>query len=148
MKKAGQETTVFINPRIYPLDVIFSAAYVLLDKFYFFLDGDPGSRIEVSIMPKAGNADAAEKEFLDQLVNYAFYKKQAEKNSVVRNAIIQRALAITEIPDQSKGNAESDGEGFEDVDADFIEDPEGIAIPWEEKFGKGKAKGGKNGRRN
>ncbi len=76
-------------------------------------------------------------------MNYAFYKKQVEKNADIRKAIIQRALVTAELSGEPVANDSASQnqkppeiEEFEDSDADFIEDPEGIAIPWEEKFGK------------
>ena len=82
-----------INPKIYPLDVVYSAAYALLDKAYIILDGDPEEEIIVEIRPKAkiplkklGDG------FNQELINYAVYKKQSEKNALIRQTIIQRAL--------------------------------------------------------
>ena len=148
--KGDGRVTIPINPKIYPLDVIYSAAYVFLDDFYIIIDGDPEKGVIVKIFPKDGSKTRdIEKRFNNELVNYAFYKKQVEKNSDIRKAIIQRALITTELSGESVApNKEPEIEEFEDSDADFIEDPEGIAIPWEEKFGKnaGKNKGrtGKN----
>lgn len=128
--------TVIVNPKIYPLDVVYSAAYVFLDRFYVLLDGDPGKEIRVVMTPKAGTAAGnVEKEFHNQLVNYAFYKRQSERSSDIRKAIMQRALATTELA------ADPVPEGPE-PDADYVDDPEGIAVPWEEKFGKKKGGGG------
>ena len=41
-----------LNSKIYPLDVIFSAAYVLTDKSYIIVDGDPKKELIIKIRPK------------------------------------------------------------------------------------------------
>lgn len=134
-KSDKEQIIIHINPKIYPLDVIYSAAYVFLDNFYIIIDGDPEKEVMVKIFPKNGsNPKDIEKKFNNELVNYAFYKKQVEKNADIRKAIIQRALVTAELSGEPVA---------EDSDADYLEDPKGIAIPWEEKFGKKVGKGSK-----
>lgn len=152
-KNRNSEVTVNINPKIYPLDVIYSAAYVFLDNFYIIIDGDPKDKVIVKILPKKGfSSEDIEKRFNNELINYVFYKKQVEKNGDIRKAIIQRALVTAELSGESTANINqkqwSGIEEFQSSDADFIDDPEGIAIPWEEKFGKKDSKGKKGGEKN
>lgn len=111
---------VSVNPKIYFLDVIYSAAYILLDRAHIILDGDPEEEIIAELRPK-GKQDlkALAMAFNDELLNYSVYKTQSEKNKDIKQAIIQRALLTN---------------GFEDTSE--IEDPEGIAVPWEDKYGK------------
>lgn len=127
---------ISINPRIYPLDVIYSAAYVFLDKAYLLLDGDRKKKIVVELRPKEksdkGDLEKLGREFNNELLNYAVYKKQSERNAPIRQAIVQRALLTSEAAGQA-GQAEQDLEG---EDLDYLEDPDGIAIPWEEKYRK------------
>lgn len=82
-----------LNPKIYALDVIYSAAYVLLDRAYFVLDGDPEKEIIITINPKTGHeTEKIKADFYDELVNYSVYKSQVEKNGAVRQMIVERAL--------------------------------------------------------
>lgn len=122
-----EHITISVNPKIYPLDVIYSAAYVLMDKAYIILDGDPGKKVIAEIRPK-GKYDLIKlgREFNDELINYAVYKAQSEKNKGLREAFIQRAL-LTNLLEVKEEN--------------YKEDPEGIAVPWEEKYGKKYNKG-------
>jgi hypothetical protein len=163
-KKQGS-AILRLSQKLYPLDVIYSAAYVMLDKAYILLDEQNG-RIIVSITPKGSFAenkrDDGEKnennaassvkdainetemlaaEFSSQLINYAFSMKMLEKNAAAKQAILH------EIFSQFAGSApavagKDDGKktGNPDDPDDFLEDPEGILIPWEEKHGKKKAK--------
>lgn len=113
---------VDVSPKVYPLDVLYSAAYVLLDRAYVVIDGDPDKKVIVEIRPK-GKCDLVKlgNEFNNELINYAVYKAQSEKNRALREAFIQRAL-LTNIETQRE--------------EECIDDPEGIAVPWEEKYGK------------
>ena len=71
-----------LNPKIYPLDVIYSAAYVFLDRAYIKLDGDPEKEIVVNIEGKKG--EDLDKEFMNELVNYGDYKNRAKETKKVR----------------------------------------------------------------
>ncbi len=153
------KAVVSINPKIYPLEVIYAAAYVLLDKAYFILDGDPEKSIKITIMAK--NEKAAKKELEkialqlhDELINYATYIVQAARNQAVREAIIKRALATnneteetvaavseyapesTETLLEKAGEISMAKEPSQDEDL-FINDPEGIAKPWTPEKAKG-----------
>jgi len=176
---------VSINPKVFPLEVIYAATYVLLDKAYFIIDGDPEKDIRVIIRAKDEKAREKELEKIalqlhDELVNYANYVVQAARNQGVREAIIKRALATNvkgeisipktgeycpeceggllaekageikmpvKAPDKKAG-AETPktapGENANDKDL-FIEDPEGIAVPWTPEKATGLKKPGKKG---
>jgi His-Xaa-Ser system protein HxsD len=88
-----------LQPKIYSLDVIYSAAYVFMDRVYIILDGDPEKEIIVKL--KAKKSEDMEKlsgEFYNELVNYSVYKKQVEKNSGIRQMIVERALLTNMAP--------------------------------------------------
>jgi len=113
-----------INPKIYSLDVIYSAAYVFLDKAYLLLDGDPETEIIVKLKPKEEySLEKLGDEFNNELINYSYYKVQSMKNQRIREAIIQRALLTNEMASKDTG-------------ADYKEDPQSIAVSWEEKYSK------------
>lgn len=133
----GGAVTLRINPKVYPLDAIYSAAYVFLDRAYILLDGNPKKEVIVNLkskqkedLRKLGN------EFFNELINYADYQRRAKETKKVREMIMQRAL-ITNDSGIIRGKFDElmkDLEGEED--SDYLKDPEGIAIPWEEKYGK------------
>jgi His-Xaa-Ser system protein HxsD len=127
---------VSVNPKIHNLDVVYSAAYVFLDKAYILLDGDPEKEIIVTLKPKEGNdAEKLGLEFSNELLNYSHYKSKTKDLGAIRQAILQRALLIYETPKEIKPE-----ETDKDLDGDFLDDPEGIAVPWEEKYGNKKTK--------
>ena len=138
--------SISVNPDIYSLSVVYSASYVFLDKAYVLLKGDPKKEIIIELRLKGdlfkkteGKLDFLGREFLNELINYSFYKQQSDKNNSIRTILLQRALLTT--LEEEKSNIEEpedlgDIEELEDI-AD-LEDPEGIAIPWEEKDGANK----------
>lgn len=146
MSKSFKETSgITINAKVYPLEVIESAAYVFIDKAYIILDGDPQNDVIVTIIPKKGHEkENLELEFHNELINYANYKNFADKNRELRIAILQRALvtnnpSLVGVKDKDEELDEETKKllkELEDEEDDFLDDPEGIAIPWEEKYGK------------
>jgi His-Xaa-Ser system protein HxsD len=130
-----QQKTVRINvnPKLYPLDVIYSAAYVFLDKAYLLLEGDPNSKVTVELRAKGmEDVEKMGREFMNELLNYVAYKKQSEKSKEIRQMIVQRAL----ITNSSECEVVEKEEDF--FSEDYLDDPEGIAIPWDEKYGNKK----------
>jgi His-Xaa-Ser system protein HxsD len=139
-----------INPKVYPIETVYSAAYVFLDKAYVVLDGDPKKEIVIKLKPKEKyDLKKLGNEFFNELINYADYHKRAKDTKELRQMILQRAIITN---DPSVVEQEDDKE-FEkllkelDEDDETFDDPEGIAIPWEEKYGK-KAKKTKGKKKN
>lgn len=107
----GDEAVVEVNTDLFTLETVYSAAYVLIDRAYFSFDGDPEGTVEVYIKAKDGeDAEKVANEFNNELVNYAVYFEQAERNEDVRSAIIERALGT---------NLEGEVENMKDVE-DFL----------------------------
>ncbi len=126
---------ISVNPEIYPLDVIYSAAYVFLEKAYLLLEGDPKKEIIIKLTAKERiNKEELKKigkEFLNELISYGFYKKQSEKNNLIRQIILQRVL----LTGAGENNDDCNSLMEETEEEDYLDDPKGIAIPWEEKYG-------------
>jgi len=122
-----------LDPRIYPLDVVYSAAYVFIEKAYILLDGDPNKKIfvELRLKTKTGKKNQLEelgRDFLNELLNYGFYKKHSDKNRIIRETLLQTSLFAN-----TQDNSEKDEfEELEEIDFDS-EDSESIIVPWEEK---------------
>jgi len=129
VNKKEKIVLVSVNPKIYPLDVIYSASYAFLEKSYVFLDGN-SKLVKIELKPKTKyNLEKLGREFNNELLKYADYKKRSEKTKQIREMIIQRALFT---------NDPSLADQIDEELNEEIEDPEGIAIPWEEKYGKKK----------
>jgi His-Xaa-Ser system protein HxsD len=114
------QVIVTINTKVYPMDIIYSAAYVFLDRAFIVLDGDPAKEIFVELRPRKKNITLEQlgRAFNDELLNYSVYILQSEKNRQIREMILKKALSVAE---KETTHEES-----------YIDDPLGIARPWEE----------------
>jgi His-Xaa-Ser system protein HxsD len=125
---------VHVNARIFPKEVVYCAAYAFLDRAYVVLDGDPSIQIIVELHPKVEGKDvtALGLEFNNELLNFAVYKVQSGRNSRIKEPILKQAFDST-IPEDSCVAVEPK-KGLQEPS--FVNDPLGIARPWEEVFGK------------
>lgn len=127
--------TIKINPKLYSLEAIYSAAYVFLDKAYIVLDGNPETEILVKLRLKSSdNLKDLAGCFLNELINYGDYFVRAQETKKIREAILQRALFTNDPSVLDSKEQEEFEELMQELDEE-IEDPEGIAVPWEEKYG-------------
>ena len=118
------------NLQNYPMDALYGAAYVFLDKAYLFLDNKSSKKIEVSLKGKKklnkNQLEDLKGEFLNELLNYTVRINLSKKNKKIREYIIGQALF------SSLGNDEVNKEDK----VKYEDDPLGIAIPWEDKYEK------------
>ncbi len=119
---------ITLNLKVYPLEAIYQACYVFLDRAYIFLDSLSSKKVLVSLKGKEKlsqkQLESLKGEFLNELLNSSLRLEVAKRNRKIREAIIGQALMSA-----------LGGEG-----ASFQEDPLGIAVPWEEKYGENKKK--------
>jgi len=124
---------LLVSKKIYPLEVIYAAAYVYVDRCYVFLDSRPEDRIAVRLKAQEG---CGPKEFQrivgsfeNELINQGLRLKIGKRTEKTRDAIIHRAL-FSAMPESLNLNL------VDEQPADYLDDPLGIAVPWEEKFAK------------
>lgn len=116
------------------------------------LDCDGRGAVKVSLSSKPGTSDDALRaiagEFQNELLGQVLRQRIATRHEKVREALVARALfgaapRVTE----PRGDAEPppvpsdealglDAKHLPAADDDYLEDPLGIAVPWEEKYGK------------
>jgi len=124
-----------VDEKIFPRDVVVSAAYMFLDRCYVRLEKAPKRHVLVQIKGKkklsnnqlANLAEEFENELLHQLIR----RQVAERTDGLREVIVGRALFSAE---PAEGGAAGE-EPQEDMD--YLDDPLGIAVPWEEKYKDG-----------
>lgn len=132
----GNKNQVFlkINPEFYPLEAIYGAAYVFLDRTYIRLDGDPKKEVSVFLKGKEKltkrQLENLAGEFYNELLNYALRNKISEANRKIREVIVSQALL------GAIGAVEEEELEVEGEEPEWKKDPLGIAVPWEEKYGK------------
>jgi len=120
IKIRPDSATFSVNPKIYPLELVYSAAYIMIDKAFIILDGDPEKEIWVEIRKKQNDQQVEElvREFNEELLNYAVYKVQSEKNQRLREIILQRVLLTNNNPSLVQKHKNE------------MKDPDGIMQPW------------------
>ncbi len=133
MAKIRTNTLKFVfDIQNYPLEALYGAAYVFFDKAYIFLDSRAKNKIEVSLRGKRKlnkkQLEELKGEFLNELLNYTLRIKLAKSNKKLREFVVGQALISAYGLEQ-----ETDKEELK-----YQDDPLGIAVPWEEKYGKKK----------
>lgn len=131
MKKANS-IKIILNLDTYPLEVIYQASHIFLDRAYVFLDSQPSGKVLVQLNGKnklsKSQSEKLKGEFLNELLNSALRLEIAKRNKKIREAIIGQALLSALREDEMS----------------FQDDPLGIAVPWEEKYGKDKKSKARN----
>ena len=130
-----------ISLATYPMDAIYGASYVFIDRCYVYLD-KKAKDVEVVLRGKEPldkeSLEALAGQFSNELLHQVLRARLAKRTGKVREMIVGRALFSAE--------GEQEGYGFDDdfddlgdegdLGADdYLDDPLGIAVPWEEKYG-------------
>ncbi len=137
-----------VDTGLYPVESILGTAYVFIDRCYVFLDRLPDGKVRVSLTAKPGTAsplgDVAG-DFQNELLAQALRLRIAARHEKVREAIVARALfgAAPELPRAAPDDAQLgiEPQHLPSEGDDFLDDPLGIAVPWEEKYGNAPADG-------
>ena len=131
MKTKDNTIKFLLNLQDYPLEAVYGASYVFLDKAYLFLDSRASKKIEVSLKGKKKltkkQLEDLKGEFLNELLNYTVRINLAKSNRKLREFIISQAL-FSAVSSQVMAEDESKFK--------YEDDPLGIAVPWEEKHGE------------
>ena len=152
-------TDFVVDLDIYPLDVVMAAGYSFIDRCYVLIDKEGNGKVRVSLSVKPGQhgelAGRLAGEFSNELVSQALRREVGNKHEKVREILLARALfgaapKMAETAWADRGGAAPVGGSDGSADDDYLDDPLGIAVPWEEKYGKGagtKGEGGGDGPR-
>lgn len=133
--------TLTVDAAVYPLEAVYGAAYIFIDRCFVLLDRPKAGSVSVTLADKKGAADADSLrrmagEFANELLTQAWRQKIIEENRVVLETVTTQALASA----QSRGGGGAEPSLDELASFDFTEesfdDPLGIAMSWEEKYKK------------
>jgi His-Xaa-Ser system protein HxsD len=128
---SGDRVTVTLDRSLYPLDAVYGAAYVFIDRCYVLLDAPAPERVTVELRGRetleAAALEQLAGEFGNELLTQTFRHQVAQNNRIILEAVTTRAMAGALGPVPAEPPIESDA----------FDDPLGIAVPWEEKYGKG-----------
>lgn len=129
---------VDVDAGIYPLEALYGAAYVFIDRCYVFLDRPEPTKLRVVLSPKTLDGDAEEQlrdmvgELANELVSAAWRHQITQENRAQIEAVTMQAISGAMGPPTLE-----DLEDF-DFTEEAFEDPLGIAMSWEEKYAKKK----------
>ena len=154
-----------LSTKMYPLEAVYQASYLFIDNHYVYLDRPEAGTITVELRDKNGSTDnleALEGEFRNELLNQIVRRQINRQSGKLRELIVSRAI-FGALGDQALNQAMAAAEGQEDaslqnfgddalkaeqeeldrllaeIEADFTDDPMGIATPWDEKYGEDEA---------
>jgi His-Xaa-Ser system protein HxsD len=128
----GRRVRFVIDETLYPLDAIYGAAYLFVDRCWIFLDRPADQQVGVRLTPKQDGTTTPEAlagEFANELLNQALRHRLAESTATIREYVMARAFFTA--PVQSSIDqllAELDAE-------ELAEDDLEIKVPWESPSG-------------
>jgi len=130
----ANRVSVIFDQALYPLDAIYGAAYIFIDRCFVLLDSEGEGRVRVELKGRKSIDEAAlgalAGEFSNELLTQAWRQKIAEANQPIIEAVVAQALAGAAGP-QDLASLDS-----MDFSEESFEDPLGIAMSWEEKYGQ------------
>lgn len=132
---AEGSVTITVDASVYPLEALYGAAYIFIDRCYVLIDRPRGGSFSVSLTAKAaGVSDEALRamvgEFVNELLSQAWRQKILEENRVILETVTTQALA------GAMGPPSLDDLAAFDFSEESFEDPLGIAMSWEDKYKK------------
>jgi His-Xaa-Ser system protein HxsD len=134
----AESAALRLDATLYPLSALYSAAYIFLDRAYVLLDQPDERHFRATLSWKKAPAQAEGAlerlagEFANELLSCAWRARIAEDSRMVIESTTARALGGALGPPSL-----DDLESFDFGDEPF-DDPLGIALSWEEKYGKKK----------
>ncbi|RJP28235.1 MAG: His-Xaa-Ser system protein HxsD [Candidatus Omnitrophota bacterium] len=129
-----------LNTEIYPKDVIMETCFRYLDRVFVYLDKGSNGTIKVYIQPKntANRLTHIKEEFLNDLIYTRVRYQIHNNNKNITEFIIKRALYSATLSEEERLKVLENYIKNDSIGKSF-DDPEGIAVPWEEKFAHNKA---------
>ncbi len=132
--------TLTVDAAVYPLEAVYGAAYIFIDRCFVLLDRPKAGSVAVTLTSKkaAADADALRSlagEFANELLTQAWRQKIIEENRVLLEQVTTQALAGAAARADVKEPSLDDLASF-DFTEEAFDDPLGIAMSWEEKYKK------------
>lgn len=136
VEASKNQVRIQVDEKVFPRPVTVAAAYVFIERCYVKLESAPNRSIQVQLkgkkkLGKSALARLAE-EFENELLHQLIRHQVAEKTGSLREVIVGRALFSAEPA------GEEPAEDAPEEELDYLDDPLGIAVPWEEKYGDDK----------
>jgi His-Xaa-Ser system protein HxsD len=128
------EVWLDVDESLYPLDAVYGAAFTFLDRCYVLLDRPSPTRLRVTLTEKtpSSSADALRAllgELANELLASAWRQQLSREHRPIIEAVTLRAM------EGALGGPTLDDLAQYDFGDDALDDPLGIAVAWEEKYG-------------
>ncbi|MDB4930322.1 MAG: hypothetical protein JWM10_2806 [Myxococcaceae bacterium] len=138
---ADGSVTLTVDAGLYPLEAVYGAAYIFIDRCFVLLDRPAAGSIAVTLADKKGAADGdalrrLAGEFANELLTQAWRQKIVEENRVVLELVTTQALAGATARAAAPAEPSLDDLASFDFTEEAFDDPLGIAMSWEEKYKK------------
>ena len=130
-----RSVSMLLDAELYPLQAIYGASYVFLDRCYVFLDRPAAGQLRVTLSAKQGvdEPEALRRligEFANELLSCAWRHQVTQDNRVAIETVTVQAIA------GAMGEPSLDDLADFDFTDEALDDPLGIAQSWEEKHGR------------
>jgi His-Xaa-Ser system protein HxsD len=133
---SSNSVSVLLDESVFPRPVGLAAAYHFLDRCYVRLERRPQRRLQVRLKgkePLDGSAlRGLGEEFGNELVHQLMRHQVSERTEQLRAILVGRAMLSAEPEEAPEAAAPAEAPGM----LDYLDDPLGIAVPWEEKHGE------------
>ena len=133
--RKANSVDVLLDEAVFPRPVGLAAAYRFIDRCYVLVESRPRRRLSVRLKGKEPLAPPAlaalAGEFRNELLHQLVRLQVAERTDALRATIVGRALLSADAEPADEAAAPTTAAD----PLDFQDDPLGIAVPWEEKYG-------------
>jgi His-Xaa-Ser system protein HxsD len=130
---AERSVAMRVDAKAYPVDAIYGAAYIFLDRCWVLLDRPDAGHVRVTLAwkgdPAAGALQGAVHEFAEELVSCAWRAGLAKDTRALIEGATAKAHSGAEV---GAGPSLDDLASF-DFGGDAVKDPLSLAQSWEEK---------------
>ena len=131
----SSSVSLLFEEALYPLEAVYGAAYIFIDRAYVILDRPEAGRIRVTLASKTSGVpestlESLAGEFANELLSCAWRGQITQQNRATLEAVTMQAIAGAMGPPSLE-----ELEKF-DFSEEPFEDPLGIAVSWEEKYKK------------
>lgn len=135
-----REVSFDLDEELYPLDAMYGAAYLFLDRCYVFFSRPAERKVRVRLRTQQPSTAAELEElggkFANELLNQVLRVRIGRSAGALREQVLARAFAPT-------GTDSTIAQLLAELDAEELdEEPLEIAVPWETKHERGDEPGG------
>jgi His-Xaa-Ser system protein HxsD len=137
----GRVVRVCVDLDLHSREAVFGAAYTFIDRCYVWLDKGAGGELVVELRPREEDDTSLESlggDFGNELLAQSVRALVQAENGELVQAIVRRALIGAGAGGDVSSSAAMDLDELAglDLDDEPFDDPLGIAMSWEQKYGK------------